>query len=381
MNPKKILIFSTGYFPFVGGAEVAIKEITDRLPDFEFDLITARFDKKLPFREKIGNVMVYRLGVGIPLLDKLLLPFEGALFVRHLSKRKKYDAFWGVMATFATGAAYIYNIFAKEKIPTILNLQEGDSERHFTWKWFGLINLSWVLALKRTDYLTVLSKYLKERAERLGYKGRVAIVPMGVYIERFDVAITEGEKMEIRDSLGFKKEDVVLVTTSRLVEKNGVGDVIYALSQLPQNIKFMVCGVGELERDLKLKIENLKLGGRVKFVGSVSHDDLPKYLKSCDIFIRPSLSEGFGVSFIEAMASRLPVIATPVGGIIDFLKDGETGYFCEPANPKSIVNTVEKVLSDKVAKAKIVENAYEMVKENYDWSIITSQMRGVFDTI
>ncbi|MBX4206561.1 hypothetical protein KW784_02125, partial [Candidatus Parcubacteria bacterium] len=75
----KVLIFSTAYFPFIGGAEVAVWEITERLgADIEFDLITARLDKSLPATEKIGAVTVYRLGWGIPLLDKLLLPFAGA---------------------------------------------------------------------------------------------------------------------------------------------------------------------------------------------------------------------------------------------------------------------------------------------------------------
>ena len=70
---KRILIFSTAYFPLVGGAEVAVKEITDRLSDFEFVMITARLDSKLPLVEKIGNIEVHRLGnrrhscrIGVP---------------------------------------------------------------------------------------------------------------------------------------------------------------------------------------------------------------------------------------------------------------------------------------------------------------------------
>jgi glycosyltransferase involved in cell wall biosynthesis len=103
-------------------------------------------------------------------------------------------------------------------------------------------------------------------------------------------------------------------------------------------------------------------------------------LKTCDIFIRPSLSEGFGVSFIEAMASQIPVIATPVGGIIDFLEDGKTGYFCRPEDPDSIVEVVQKVIADP-NQNQIVENALKMVKEKYDWDIVASQIREIFDSI
>lgn len=105
-KPKNILIFSTAYLPFVAGAEVAIKEITDRLgksvtKKIDFDLITAQFDPKLPKIEKVGNVNIYRIGVGKPIIDKLLLPFWGAVKAFKLSKQKEYLCFWGIMVTYA----------------------------------------------------------------------------------------------------------------------------------------------------------------------------------------------------------------------------------------------------------------------------------------
>src|SRR3989344_860507 len=388
--PKKALIFSTSYYPFVAGAEVAVKEITDRIPDIQFDLITAKMKKGLPFREKIGNVMVYRLGVGVPIIDKLILPFEGALFARHLSKKNNYDLFWCIMASFGSGAGYIKNIFSYKNIPIVLTLQEGDSEEHFRNRWFGLINLSWKLALKRTKILTVLSQYLKDRAIRLGYRREVSVVPNGVNVDKFSMEINKEEKIKIRKELGLVEENVVLVTTSRLTKKNGIEDVIKALPKLSTNIKFVIFGEGELEEELKNLAKSLDVSDRVIWRGYVSHDEMPKYLKACDIFIRPSLSEGFGNSFIEAMACRLPVIATPVGGIVDFLKDPtsqsydgtsvQTGYFCKPEDPESIVSTVSKILSDP-NKNQIIENAYRMVLEKYDWNLVAKQMKEVFEKV
>jgi glycosyltransferase involved in cell wall biosynthesis len=90
------------------------------------------------------------------------------------------------------------------------------------------------------------------------------------------------------------------------------------------------------------------------------------------------LSEGFGNSYIEAMAAGIPVIATPVGGIVDFLKDGETGLFCEVQNPRSIAQKVEKLIKDKESRDYIVRNAEQMVKEKYDWGKISGEMRKVF---
>jgi glycosyltransferase involved in cell wall biosynthesis len=104
---------------------------------------------------------------------------------------------------------------------------------------------------------------------------------------------------------------------------------------------------------------------------------MPKYLHISDIFIRPSLSEGLGNSFLEAMASGLPVIATPVGGIPDFLKDGETGLFCEVGNPKSIAQKVEKLIKDRESREYIVRQAREMIEKKYRWEIVASKMKEI----
>ncbi len=364
MSNKRILIFSTAYFPLVGGAEVAVKEITDRLSDIQFDLITARFKKDLPRMEKTGNVNVYRLGFGLSLLDKLLLPFWGAAFALSLNKKNHYDFFWCIMVTFASGGAYIANWFQKS-VPIILTLQEGDSESHLRFRWLGLIDLSWRLALVRTDILTVISNYLAERARRLGYKGRVEIIPNGVDLKKF-----QNQESRIKNH-----DEITLITTSRLVEKNGVGDIIDALKYLPENVSLKILGIGPLENDLKLKIKNCKLEGRVEMLGLVEQSQIPIHLHNANIFIRPSLSEGMGNSFIEAMAAGLPVIATPVGGIVDFLHDGETGLFCEVKNPKSIAEQVKKLIDNPELKNELVETANRMVKEKYDWDLVARNMK------
>ncbi len=396
LKPRKVLIFSLSYYPrFIGGAEVAIKEITDRISteEYVFDMVTAKLGKGLVAFEKIGNVNIYRVGFGNK-FDKILFPVLGTIKTLFLIKRYHYDFFWPIMITYSTGVPYIINLIRKlfgfKKIPVLLTIQEGDSEEHIQKKKFGisgvmwriillpvivflpkkfhhhgLISLSWALALPRTDKVTVLSNYLRLQAENYGYKGSIEIIPNGVDLNLF----SNGKEKN-------KKNYIQLITTSRLVEKNAVGDIIDALVYLPENINFQILGQGYEEEELKAKVINLKLGNRVTFLGYIPHKDMPKYLHESDIFIRPSLSEGFGNSFIEAMAARIPVIATPVGGIVDFLKDGETGLFCEVKNPRSIAQKVEKLLKDKESHDYIVRNAYEMVQSRYDWSIIANDMKN-----
>ena len=384
---KNILVFSTAYYPFVGGAEVAIKEITNNLESkFEFDLITARLDKNLPKIEKIGEITVYRIGFGKPLLDKLLLPFWGASVAWRLEKTRQYFCMWGVMVTFATGAGYIFNSIrrfkGKPKIPMVLTLQEGDSEAHLRYRWGGLIALSWRLALWQTDFLTAISNFLLKRGEKNGYKGRNALIPNGVHVALFSQKISRSTQEKLKAALEKTPEDIFLVTTSRLVQKNATDDIISALLYLPKHVHLVVIGRGEHGPRLQKQVIDLGLSGRVKFVGFTTYVEIPAYLSVCDIFVRPSRSEGFGNSFIEAMAAGIPVIATPVGGIPDFIDDKKTGVFCSPDNPKSIAEAVKLLIGDQHLRKTIVAEARERVIKNYDWKYIASQMKAkVFEKL
>ncbi|MBT4730800.1 glycosyltransferase family 4 protein, partial [Candidatus Woesearchaeota archaeon] len=121
---------------------------------------------------------------------------------------------------------------------------------------------------------------------------------------------------------------------------------------------------------------------RVLFVGHIEHGELPKYLHISDVFVRPSLSEGLGISFIEAMAAGVPVVATEVGGITDFLKNGETGLFCGVHDPRGISEKTELLMGDNTLRENIIKNAQAMVKDTYDWNLITKDMKEkVFDKL
>ncbi len=371
-TPKRILIFSLTYYPRrIGGAEVAIKEITDRLSqnEYEFDMVTLHLDGDLPAYEKIGNVNVYRVGRG-----KYFFTMMAAKKAASLHKERKYDAVWSMMANYAGFAALFFKM-RHAKTPFILSLQEGDpidyikKRVRFVYPLFKKI-------FTKADVIQTISNYLADFARDMGGKN-IIVVPNGVDVARFSARISTRE-----NEIGKAVEDVFLVTASRLVLKNAVSDIVKALKFLPQNVKLLVCGTGYEEKSLRALVEKLSLGGRVVFKGFVPQKDLPAYLRTCDIFVRPSLSEGFGNSFIEAMAARIPVVATPVGGIVDFLSDKKTGLFCAVSEPKDLAKKVEIYMRDINLREEIIDNAFLMVKEKYDWNLIARDMKEkVFDKI
>jgi len=357
---KRILIFSLAYHPMVGGAEIAVKEITDRIPDIEFDMITMRFDKiDLP-KEKIGNCTIYRIST-----SKNLYPFKALFLGIKLHKSKSYDAIWAIMANWAGFAALFFKLRFPQ-VSYVLTLQEGDPIPYIKHKVRFVYPLFKRIFL-RADIIQTISNYLADWARETGYEGKLKVIPNGVNVEKF---------MSVGQSRASTKRAIVLITVSRLVEKNGIQDIINALKFLPKNVKLKILGVGPLESNLK----SMATGLPVEFLDLVPQDEIPKYLHDADIFVRPSLSEGMGSSFIEAMAAGLPVIATPVGGILDFLKDGETGLFCKIKNPRSIAEQVERLINNSNLRQKLSENGQKLVREKYDWDLVAKRMKEeIFD--
>ncbi len=390
MNPRRVLIFSFAYYPrFVGGAEVAIKEITDRVSpsDIEFDLISLRLDSRLPAFERIGNVNIYRVGYSVSRefstdslpwylhINKYLYLFTGVKKALSLNRQKKYDAIWSLMATYSSFAAVIFKLL-KPKVPFIFTLQDGDPIPYLKRRALPLYPL-FKMMFTRADSIQTISNYLADWAKDMGATCPIKVVPNAVDFDLFAKPLAPADAEALKKKVGKREGDIFLVTTSRLVVKNAIGDVIDALQYLPANVKFLILGQGYQEHDLRKKTAELKLDGRVFFLGYIAHKDMPQYLHISDIFIRPSLSEGLGNSFLEAMAADIPVIGTPVGGIPDFLTDGETGLFCEVSNPKSIAQKVEKLIKDKESRDYIVGRAKEMVREKYQWSKIADEMRDI----
>ena len=398
---KKILIFSLSYYPkFVGGAEVALKEITDRISnDYEFHMITLRFDSSLKEVEKVGNIIVHRIGFTnnnvsvadlkkFPLsLNKIFFQFYAFIRAWRLHRIYKFELVWAMMAHSCGVPAALFKIFFPE-VKYLLTLQEGDTPQYIKKKMLPIYPL-FKKAFTKADFIQTISTFLASWAKDMGAECEIKVVPNGVDLKKFSQEFSDEELKIAKQKLGKKAGEVFLITTSRLVHKNGIDSVIEALPSLQSNIHFAILGIGPDENKLKMLTNNLGLNNRVHFMGYVSHDEMPKYLKLSDIFIRPSRSEGMGNSFVEAMASNIPVIATQEGGLSDFIFDNirnkdkvPTAFAVDKDSPTQIAKAVNKIVSDKGLVSSVVVNASQMVLEKYEWTNVAKQMKeSVFDKV
>ncbi len=375
----KILIFSIAYHPFVGGAEIAVKEITDRNSDFEYYLITNKFDASWPDEEKIGNINVRRVGNGKK-IDKYFYPLRAFRYARRLHAVVKFDFVWSIMAFYAGITALFFKYFSK--VPYLLTLQSGDSDsfvKKRTWWW----SFYYKRVYRQAKITQSISRYLAQRSRRMGnQKGEIILLPNGVDLDVFQAKLSIEEKNALRQSLNIQTDEFVLISVSRLVLKNAISDVIKAVNFLLYKsgikVKLLLLGSGPDEKILKTLATKQGVAEQVLFLGYKNYAEIPKYLEISDVFIRPSLSEGLGNAFLESMAIGVPVVGTKVGGIPDFLTDGETGLFCETSSPSSIALAIEKYHKDKELYQKIKSNGQKLVQENYNWDAIALKMKKIF---
>lgn len=381
---KKILIFSLSYYPSnVSGAEAAIKEITDRIDpsDIEFHVITLLFDKAQAREEQIGNTVVHRVGFGGAYLSKILFIPLAALKARALSHRFHVDALWAMM-TYMLFPIVLARVFGV-RAPHILTLQDGDPYEKVFKRWF-IRPLAPVLdyGFRTAIMIQAISVFLAEWPRKRGYKGPIEIIYNGANPRDLKDDVSSEEVEALKQKLEKKPGDIFLVNTSRLVHQKAFDDTIRALVKLPPNIKFLAVGGGGDEEMLKKLSVELGVSDRVIFTGKVDRSVVTLYRRASDIFVAPSRSEGLGNAFISALASRLPLIATQVGGMADYVFDEKhnpdkepTAWVVEPDSPDQIVEKVQEILANPEKAKGISDHARKMVEEKYDWDIISKNMR------
>ncbi len=370
-----IVIFSHAYLPFLGGAETAVKGITDELGDFNFVMLTGKYRLGLSREEKIGKVLVYRLGLGFS-FDKFFLPVLA--FFKFLSLRRKLAGpvlFWAMMVSYSSIAAFFLKYFYP-KIPFLLTIQEGDSEEHIKSARLGLIGLFWRLLVRKADKIQVISNYLADLARSFGAKVLIEVVPNGADLQKFlnpDLKKT----LILSQKLGIKPSEKIVITISRLTHKNAVDVIIRAMGLIKTEARLLILGTGEEKTRLRDLIRELNLADKIIFEENI-YEDLPAYLKLGQIFTRPSRSEGLGIAFLEAMAAGLPIVATSVGGIKDFLADGETGLAVKVDNPEDLAKKIDLLFTDETLRQKLIQNGRKLIEEKYQWFQIAAKMRVIF---
>ncbi len=225
-------------------------------------------------------------------------------------------------------------------------------------------------SLRRADLVAAVSQYSASLAKSFGAR-TVTVVPNGVDLQVF------------RPSPLPARKRFTLVTTSTLIPRNATDVTIKALSLLPASIPwhFQIAGDGPEKEELQRLVTRLRLSERVEFLGTLSPKEVPAFLRQADLFVRPSRYEGFGVSFLEAMAVNVPVITTHSGGQKDFVIPYQTGLVVPVDDIKALTQAIETVFTNTSLRRSVIRNARKMVVDRYNWDNITADIYNHFETL
>jgi glycosyltransferase involved in cell wall biosynthesis len=374
----RIAILIANYYPILAGAEVFAKEIAERLvrEGNEVDIITGRWNKLSKY-EVINGVNVYRVFVlKIKYLMYITLLFSMFFRVWKLDREKNYDIIHSIeeLAAAQAGTA-IKKLKNKHHVVTIQGGYLQRNDRTVIAFFFDKI-IKW--SLREADLIHAISTFLEDRSREYGAK-RIVVIPNGVDINKFKPM----NKKKLREELGYSVDKKIIISISRLVPKNGLKYLIRAMSIVSKNMPnahLLIIGDGEQRNDLKALIKKLKLNN-VELLGPIPHDDVPKYLNLADVFVRPSISEGLGVSFIEAMACGVPVLGTNVGGIPDIIEDKKNGLVVPPRDVLNLSEAIEKMLGNEDLKKRFIKEGFKRIRRKFLWDGICAEINEIYKNL
>jgi len=228
--------------------------------------------------------------------------------------------------------------------------------------------------LNASDKIVVLSEFTKNKLLNSYGVGseKIVLIPGGIDFKKFYPA---NDKIGIRNRLNIPSEKFVLLTVRNLVPRMGLEDLLFAVRQAVERVPdvyLVLGGEGPLKNSLTSLSRELQLQDHVKFVGFIPDMELPEYYRMADLFVLPTLElEGFGLVTLEALASGVPVLGTPVGGTVEILGKLDPKYLFRDTTPESmaslIVETCQQFKNNPGFWEEVSSKCRLFVEGNYSW--------------
>lgn len=181
--------------------------------------------------------------------------------------------------------------------------------------------------------------------------------------------------------LNIEKGAVIIGMACRLTKQKGVTYALQALARLPKNanVHLVIAGDGQLMDALKREAQQLRIEGRVHFLGWRA--DASSLMAGWDIFLMPSLWEGFGLVLLEAMSKRVPVIASNVSAIPEVVEHGQTGLLVPPRNPDALAQAMQMLVDDRALRAHMGLMAEDYLEQHFTVDRMADETIAVYNQV
>jgi glycosyltransferase involved in cell wall biosynthesis len=190
--------------------------------------------------------------------------------------------------------------------------------------------------------------------------------------------VDPGARGALRQRLGLPPARPVAVYVGRLTRTKGLLTLLEAWERVPAPAELVVVGAGDLEPELRARADH-RLPGRVRFAG-VRHD-VHEYLQAADAWTLPSFGEGLPMSLLEAMATGLPVVTTPVGGIVDVVRAGDNGLLVEPGQAAALASALGRALAAGEDARRMGRRARETVLARFGLPSVGQAYLDLFERV
>lgn len=362
----KIALLSEKYTPDFGGLAISTERLARLLAAAGHAVRVFAPTLNLPPSERrilpSSGVDVTRFGARKRVDDTLADWFE---LVVEEHRRDPFDI---LHAYFLPQAGFVAAYAGKYLgTPSVVSIRGNDIERaafdpsKFSHVMYALQNASAV-----TTNASTLARKAKAFVER-----EIFLIPNGIDTELFKPMERNETLAEMLGLGGKTKEErsAVIGFAGELREKKGLRALLSGYAQAAKSRPASLLIVGEVRdgEDKKFfdefKSANSQLP--ITVTGPVPHEDIPAYYALMDVLVHPSLRDGMPNAALEAMACGLPVIATPVGGILDALEDGENGVLVNVNDAAALAGKIVELLDDPQKRAGLGQRARETVVEKF----------------
>jgi glycosyltransferase involved in cell wall biosynthesis len=230
------------------------------------------------------------------------------------------------------------------------------------------------------DRLIVPSDSIRRKVSSEGRAGaRFAVIPNGVDLSRF---ATPAPRCGLRAEFGIPPDALLIGVVARLEPEKGHRHLVEAMPAILESAPdaWLVI-VGEGSEADALKAQAASFGRRVaeRIVFTGRREDVSAITADLAVAVLPSLREAQGISILEAMARRRPVVASTVGGIPEVITDGVDGLLVPPADPGALARAITSLLSDPSHRARIGEAGYRTVADRFSIDAQVKRIEAVYD--
>jgi glycosyltransferase involved in cell wall biosynthesis len=375
------VLLATDYFPphVGGGVEQVTYHMAEELTKLGHRVAVLTLNTcRASFREDVHGIDVYRAR---PLELTNVLGMQSAVstevgkLMQEICRREQIDVLHANNLYFYTTlAACLYP--NSSEVPLVTTLHVGQVSKmegiaRYLAKFYENSIGRWILA--KSKHVIAVSRAVGHYAETMGVdSSKISVIPNAVDTLKFRPSPHEYTR-DGTTRVGF---------LGRLISNKGPQYLVEAAQHILSefsNVQFHIAGDGPLLQQLQRRVHRLGVDRAFRFYGMVP--SVPDFMHSCDIMVRPSLTDGMPLTVLEAMACGLPNVASNVGGTSEILQDGKTGYLVEPRNVGQLISRISNLVANPELRLQMGREARLFIERYYSWNRIARKLSIIYEDV